>query len=175
VVRVAIDIHSELQILIDSAWYCSTPHLQLQPDSGPGWNWYTLRVANIERFRPILCYPFSCNLKAVRVANSEVATSTMADLQPGAQPTHWSARRVAIEVLSVLQLECLLSYNLSDKNYKIYTSRLATEAFEELQLKCFPSCNRSAYWVAIEMLLKSCNWSGCRVATRVLVELQFLW
>jgi hypothetical protein len=32
-------------------------------------------------------------------------------------------------------LECLLSCNLSDKKYKNYISRVATEVIEELQLK----------------------------------------
>jgi hypothetical protein len=68
VVRVAIDVHSKMQILSDSAWYCTTPPLQLQPDCGPSCNWYILWVANTERFRLILYYPFSCNPTVVRVA-----------------------------------------------------------------------------------------------------------
>jgi hypothetical protein len=68
VVRVAIDVHSEMQILSDSAWYCTAPPLQLQPDCGPSCNWYTLWVANTEHFHLILYYPFSCNPTVVRVA-----------------------------------------------------------------------------------------------------------
>jgi hypothetical protein len=114
---------------------------------------------------------------AIHLIKKIITTASWPNTSSGLSYTscNWSARGVAIEVLSVLQLECLLSCNLSTKNYKIYMSRLATEAFEKLQLKCFPSCNWSAYWVAIEVYLKSCNWSASRVATRVLVELQFVW
>jgi hypothetical protein len=89
VVRVAIDIHSELQILSAYVWYYTTPSvatrqwfelqsiytfelqilsasvwycttLLLQSDIGSSCNWYTLRVASTKFFRLIL-YPFSCN------------------------------------------------------------------------------------------------------------------
>jgi hypothetical protein len=42
-------------------------------------------------------------------------------------------RRVAIEVLVGLQLEGCLSCNSSDKNYKNYMFKVATEVIEELQ------------------------------------------
>jgi hypothetical protein len=42
--------------------------LQLQPESGSSCNQYTLRVANAERFRLILYYPFTCNPTVVPVA-----------------------------------------------------------------------------------------------------------
>jgi hypothetical protein len=48
-----------------------------------------------------------------------------------------------------LQLKCLRSCNWSD---------------DVLQLECLRSCNRSA--------LKSCNWSVCRVATVLPLQLQ---
>jgi hypothetical protein len=66
VVRVAIDVHSELQIRSDSAWYYTT--LQLQLDSGSSCNRCTLRVANTECFHLILYYPFNCNRTVLRVA-----------------------------------------------------------------------------------------------------------
>jgi hypothetical protein len=90
VVRVAIDIHSEFQILSNFAWYYTTPSLQpemytssckywvllpdivlpllFQLDSGSSCNRRTLRVANIECFRLILYYPFCCNQTVVQVA-----------------------------------------------------------------------------------------------------------
>jgi ferredoxin len=86
VVRVAIDLHSKLQIMCASAWYCTTPSvaigqwfelqsmytpickywmlppdtilpLQLQPNNDSNCNQCTLRVANNEYFRLILNYP----------------------------------------------------------------------------------------------------------------------
>jgi hypothetical protein len=52
VVRVAIDLHSALQIMSASAWYCTTP--SVATDSGSSCNWCTLRVANTEFFCLIL-------------------------------------------------------------------------------------------------------------------------
>jgi hypothetical protein len=66
VVRVAVDIHSVLQIL--SATADTVLPLQLQPDSGSSCNWYTLWVVNTKCFYLILYYPFSCNLTVVQVA-----------------------------------------------------------------------------------------------------------
>jgi hypothetical protein len=96
VIRVAIDVHPELQIL--SASPDTVLLIQLQPDSDSICNWCTDRVANIECFawncttpsvairqwfelqsmytpsckywvlRLILYYPFSCNLTVPRVA-----------------------------------------------------------------------------------------------------------
>jgi hypothetical protein len=97
VVRVAIDAHSELQILSASVWYYTTPSVAtrhwfvlqliytlsckywmlspdtvllvpLQLDSGSSCNWYTLQVENTKCFRLILYYPFSCNRIVVWVA-----------------------------------------------------------------------------------------------------------
>jgi hypothetical protein len=96
-VRVANDVHSELQILSASAWYCTTSlvateqlfelqsiytpsckywvlppdtviPISLQPDSGWNCNRCTFRVANTEFFRLMLNYPSSCNPTEVRVA-----------------------------------------------------------------------------------------------------------
>jgi hypothetical protein len=72
VVQVAIDVHSELQLLSASA--CIIP-LQLQPDSGSSCNWYTLWVVNSKCSRLILYYLFSCNRIVVWVVidlNSEL-------------------------------------------------------------------------------------------------------
>jgi hypothetical protein len=64
-------------------------------------------------------------------------------------------------VIAVLQLECLMSCNLFNKNYKNYMSRVATQVLEELQLKCLLSCNRSAFEelrfeVLVELQLERC-------------------
>jgi hypothetical protein len=64
----------------------------------------------------------------------------------------------------MLQLGCLLSCNSSDKDYKNYMSRVAIEVLEKLQLKHLRSCNCSAFWFAIEVLLSSCNCGACWVA-----------
>jgi hypothetical protein len=82
-------------------------------------------------------------------------------LGSGDTSCNWSKAQVAIEVLTVLQLEGLLSCNRSalksrncrvatealsscnssDKNYKNYMSRVATEVLKELQLKYLSCCN----------------------------------
>jgi hypothetical protein len=78
VVWVAIDAHSELQILSAFVWYYTTP--QLQPGTGSSCNWYTLWVVNTECFRLILYYPFvplqlgsgsSCNWYTLQLANTK--------------------------------------------------------------------------------------------------------
>jgi hypothetical protein len=52
----------------------------------------------------------------------------------------------------------------------------ATEVFAELQLKCLWTCNWSSSRVAISRNRSffSCNWSVCRGATEVLVDLQLV-
>jgi hypothetical protein len=93
-----INIQSELQILRASAWYY-TP-LQLQPDSSSSCNWYTLWVANTERFRLILYHPLSCNQLVVRVA-----IDVHSELQiPSAFSCNRTVVRVAINVHSELQI-----------------------------------------------------------------------
>jgi hypothetical protein len=81
-----------------SAWYY-TP-LQLQPDSSSSCNWYTLWVANTERFRLILYHPLSCNQLVVRVA-----IDVHSELQiPSAFSCNRTVVRVAINVHSELQI-----------------------------------------------------------------------
>jgi hypothetical protein len=70
-------------------------------------------------------------------------------------------------VLALLQLECFLSCNLSDKNYKIYISRVATEVLEELQLKWLSCCNWCVCGVTIEVLVEL-QQERCRVAIRLI-------
>jgi hypothetical protein len=86
---------------------------------------------------------------------------------------NWSAFRVATGALS--------SCNSSDKNYKKYMSRVATEMFKELQMRCLLCCNWSDCWVPIEVLVElqlyypfSCNRTVVRVAIDVNSELQVL-
>jgi hypothetical protein len=145
---VAIDVHSELQILSAFAWYCTTPPHQSQVDIGSSCNWYTLRVANTERFRLILYYSFSCNPTVVWVAIDihsklqilsafcflhfywhPVSKSSQCPkfLKLILQSCNWSSLGITIEVVTVLQLECLLGCNW-------ILWRLAIEVLVELQL-----------------------------------------
>jgi hypothetical protein len=66
VVRVAIDVHSELQILSVFPWYCTTS--LVETDGGSCCNQCTLRVANNECFCLIPYYPFNCYRTSFRVA-----------------------------------------------------------------------------------------------------------
>jgi hypothetical protein len=165
VVRVAIDIHSKLQILSASVWYYNTPSiatrqwfelqsmytwsckywvlppdtvlpLLLQPDNGSGCNCYTLWVAITKFFRLIL-YPFSCNRIVVRVP---------------------------IDIHFEMQI-------LSVSACYFTTPWVAMQHWFELQLLYTPSCK---YWVLPPdtiLLLQlqpnsgsSCNWYTVRVA-----------
>jgi hypothetical protein len=130
VVQVAIDIHSELQILSASAWDSTTPSVatglrvaidihselqilsapavpldnilpvQLQPDSGSSCNWYTLRVANTKCFCLILYYPFRCNPIMVQVAFDVHFELQLKCLRS----CNWGACHVATGALFELQL-----------------------------------------------------------------------
>jgi hypothetical protein len=135
VVRVAIDVHSELQILSAIAWYYITPSvatrrwfvlqsmytpsckywvllpdtvlsLQLQPDIVSSCNRCTLLVANNEYLHMIMYYPFSCNHTVVRVV---------------------------IDVHSELQI-------LSPSAWYCITPLVATGHHFELQSRYTPSC-----------------------------------
>jgi multisubunit Na+/H+ antiporter MnhE subunit len=158
VVRVAIDIHSELQILSAYVWYYTTPSvatrqwfelqilsasvwycttLLLQSDSGSSCNWYTLRVASTKFFRLIL-YPFSCNPIVVRAA---------------------------IDIHSELQI-------LSAYVWYYTTPSVATRQWFELQsIYTFELQILSAsVWYCTTLLLQSdigssCNWYTLRVAS----------
>jgi hypothetical protein len=135
----------------------------------------------------------SCNSSDKNYKNhiSSVATEELEELQfKHLQSCNRSACWAAIEVLFEelrfevfveLQLECCLSCNSFDKNYM---SRVATEVLElqskvpaMLQLERYLSCNSydknyKNYMKLHLKCLRSCNWSVCPVATRVLIQLQ---
>jgi hypothetical protein len=112
VVRVAINVHSKLQILSASALYCTTPPLQLQLDNGSSCNWYTLWVANTERFclnytTPSVATQQWYEVQLIYPPSCKYWVSGF-HLGSGDTSCNWSMTHVVIEVLTMLQLECLL-------------------------------------------------------------------
>jgi hypothetical protein len=158
VVRVAINVHSKLQILSTSALYFTTPPLQLQPDNGSSCNWYTLWVANTEHFRlnyttPSVATQQWYELQLIYPPSCKYWVSGF-HLGSGDTSCNWSMTQVVIEVLTVLQLSaCWFAI-------KCFW-RVAIEVLVELQSLSFLFCwvgSKSFFLVTTEVLLfTSCN------------------
>jgi hypothetical protein len=199
VVRVAIDVPSELQVLSTFAWYCTTPWvatwqwfelqliytpsckywvlppnivlpLQLQPDSGSSCNWYTVRVTNTKCFRLILYYPFSCNRTVVRVAID--AHSELQILS--ASVWYYTTPSVVARYWFELQL----IYTPSCKYWMLLPDTV-------LPVPLQPDSGLSCNWYTLQLANTkcfrlilyypfSCNWIVVRVAIDVHYELQIL-
>jgi hypothetical protein len=173
VVRVANDVHSKLQILSASVWYCTTPSvatgqlfelqsmytpsckywvlppdtvlpLSLQPDNGSSCNRCTFLVANTECFRLMLYYSFS--------------------LQP--DNCNWYTLRVANSKCSRL----ILYYPFSCNRIVV---RVAIDVHSELQILIFQGFH------LVRSLHRNCahihnsSWFRYIVATGLWYNLQF--
>jgi hypothetical protein len=109
--------------------------LQLQSDSGSSCNRYTLRVATIECFRPILYYPFSCNRTIVWVA-----IYVHSELQILSAP--------AVLPDNTLPVQLQLDSGSSCNRCTLWVTN--TKCFRLIQYYPF-SCNRIVVRVAIEV------------------------
>jgi multisubunit Na+/H+ antiporter MnhE subunit len=170
VVWVAIDIHSELQILSASAWYYFTPSVATQ-------QWFELQSmytssCNIECFCLILYYPFCCNWTVVWVATDvhfklQILRSYAWYYTPSATTRQW------FKLQSIYTSSCKLILNASA--WYCTTPSVATGQWFELQSMYTSSCK---YWVlssdtVLPLLLQSDSGSSCNCYTLRVASTKF--